>query len=150
MFVTVWAAVLDYATGELTYVNAAHNPPLLRHGGKWEWLKERCGLFLGTFETAKYRQQTLTLEPGDELVLYTDGVNEAFSAEGEQYGDDRLEAACAHALPKVSSPRYKHLKAILDSGLDEPPTPSPTRKKPGDGPGSGPKGHVRGADYYRN
>jgi hypothetical protein len=67
-----------------------------------------------------------------------------------KYGDDRLEAACAHALPKVSSPRYKHLKAILDSGLDEPPTPSPTRKKPGDGPGSGPKGHVRGADYYRN
>jgi hypothetical protein len=62
MFVTVWAAVLDYATGELTYVNAAHNPPLLRHGGKWEWLKERCGLFLGTFETAKYREERITLE----------------------------------------------------------------------------------------
>jgi sigma-B regulation protein RsbU (phosphoserine phosphatase) len=98
MFVTVWAAVLDYATGELTYVNAAHNPPLLRHGGKWEWLKERCGLFLGTFETAKYREERITLEKGDELFLYTDGVNEAFSVTEEQYGDDRLEEfLSAHA-----------------------------------------------------
>ena len=92
MFVTVWAATLNYQTGELTYVNAGHNPPLLRHNGTWEWLKTRGGLFLGTFDTAKYRSATLTLEPGDELLLYTDGVNEAFSAAGEQYGDERLEA----------------------------------------------------------
>ena len=94
MFVTVWAATLDWRTGELTYCNAGHNFPLLRHGagGPWEWLNKKCGLFLGTFETAKYRQQTLTLEPGDELVLYTDGVNEAFSVDEEEYGNDRLEA----------------------------------------------------------
>ncbi len=94
MFVTVWAATLDYNTGELTYVNAGHNFPLLRHGfnGEWEWLKKKCGLFLGTFETAKYRQETITLHPGDELLMYTDGVNEAFSANDEEYGNDRLEA----------------------------------------------------------
>ncbi|MDO4798320.1 MAG: SpoIIE family protein phosphatase [Coriobacteriales bacterium] len=94
MFVTVWAATLDWQTGELTYCNAGHNFPLLRHGkgGEWEWLKKKCGLFLGTFETAKYRQETLALEPGDEIILYTDGVNEAFSADGEEYGNDRLEA----------------------------------------------------------
>ena len=67
----------------------------------------------------------------------------------KKYGEGRLEAACAHALPKLSSPRYKHLKAILDSGLDGPTAQAPARKKPGGGPGSGPKGHVRGADYYR-
>ena len=66
----------------------------------------------------------------------------------KKYGGERLEAACAHALPKLSSPRYKHLKAILDSGLDEPPAGRPARGKP-DGPESGPRGHVRGADYYR-
>ena len=92
MFVTVWAAVLDYHTGELTYVNAGHNPPLLRHGGKWHWLKQKGGLFLGTFELAKYREAKLTLQKGDQLFLYTDGVNEAFSDSEEQYGDDRLEA----------------------------------------------------------
>ncbi len=93
MFVTVWAATLDWTTGELTYVNAGHNFPLLRHGqgGEWEWLKKKCGLFLGTFDTAKYRQETLVLEPGDELLLYTDGVNEAFNIAEEEYGNDQLE-----------------------------------------------------------
>lgn len=100
MFVTVWAATLNWETGLLTYVNAGHNFPLLRRGrnGSWEWLKKKCGLFLGTFETAKYRQETLVLEPGDELVLYTDGVNEAFNPHEEEYGNDRLEAFLgAHA-----------------------------------------------------
>ncbi len=94
MFVTVWAATLDFDTGLLTYVNAGHNFPLLRHGkgGEWEWLKKKCGLFLGTFDTAKYRQETLTLATGDELILYTDGVNEAFSQAEEEFGNDRLES----------------------------------------------------------
>ncbi len=94
MFVTVWAAKLDWTTGELTYVNAGHNFPLVRRGlgGEWEWLKRKCGLFLGTFETAKYREETIVLRPGDELLLYTDGVNEAFSSNDEEYGNDRLEA----------------------------------------------------------
>ncbi len=93
MFVTVWAATLDYNTGKLTYVNAGHNFPLLRHGfnGEWEWLKKKCGLFLGTFEMAKYRQETIMLEPGDELLLYTDGVNEAFNVNEEEYSNERLE-----------------------------------------------------------
>ncbi|MDO4796570.1 MAG: SpoIIE family protein phosphatase, partial [Coriobacteriales bacterium] len=112
MFVTVWAATLNYQTGELTYVNAGHNFPLLRHGsgGEWEWLKKKCGLFLGTFETAKYRQATLTLQPGDELLLYTDGVNEAFNVDEEEYGNDRLETFLAahnnlHARDMVRSLR---------------------------------------------
>ncbi len=105
MFVTVWAATLNWETGLLTYVNAGHNPPLLRHGakGSWEWLRKRCGIFLGTFETAKYRQETLTLESGDELLLYTDGVNEAFNINEEEYGNDRLEAFVsthAHMHPR--------------------------------------------------
>ena len=100
MFVTVWAATLDWETGLVTYVNAGHNFPLLRHGhgGTWEWLKKKCGLFLGTFETAKYRQETLVLQPGDELLLYTDGVNEAFDLHEQEYGNDRLEEfLAAHA-----------------------------------------------------
>ena len=96
MFVTVWAATLDYKTGELTFVNAGHNPPLLRHDGKWTWIKDKCGLFLGTFETAKYRTKSIVLSPSDELLLYTDGVNEAFSADEEEYGNDRLEAFLAN------------------------------------------------------
>ncbi|MEE1158420.1 MAG: SpoIIE family protein phosphatase, partial [Atopobiaceae bacterium] len=94
MFVTVWVATLNWETGELTYVNAGHNFPLVRRGegGTWEWLKKRCGLFLGTFETAKYKEEKITLYPGDEVLLYTDGVNEAFNVNEEEYGNERLEA----------------------------------------------------------
>lgn len=63
----------------------------------------------------------------------------------KKYGDERLEAACAHALPRLTSPRYRHLKAILDSNLDEGPSPASAEQ------GSArPSGHVRGADYYRD
>ena len=65
----------------------------------------------------------------------------------KKYGEERLEAACAHALPRLGSPRYRHLKAILDSNLDDPA--APMREKPGGGQEPGPRGHVRGADYYR-
>ena len=108
MFVTVWAATLDYNTGELTYVNAGHNPPLLRHDGTWRWLREKGGLFLGTFETAKYRSTSITLVPGDELLLYTDGVNEAFSVDVEEYGNDRLEAF-------LSAHTSLHARSLVDA-----------------------------------
>jgi hypothetical protein len=65
----------------------------------------------------------------------------------KKYGEERLEAACAHALPRLASPRCRHPRAILDSGLDGPAAGQPAVKTP-DGSGSGPKGHVRGADYY--
>lgn len=65
----------------------------------------------------------------------------------KKYGRDRLEAACAHALPRLTSPRYRHIKAILDSGLDSGAgAPSPASAEPPSKPG----GHVRGADYYKN
>lgn len=61
----------------------------------------------------------------------------------KKYGG-RLEAACAHALPRLGSPRYRHLKAILDSNLDDPA--APMRKSPAAARNPGPRGHVRGAD----
>ena len=66
----------------------------------------------------------------------------------KKYGDERLEAACAHALPRLTSPRYRHIKAILDSNLDAsgPLPPAPSEGGAGE---AAPRGHVRGADYYR-
>ena len=107
MFVTVWAATLDFVTGELTFVNAGHNPPALRHEGAWSLLTDRSGLILGTFETAKYRSHSITLTPNDQLVLYTDGVTEAFSAQDEQYGEDRLMAF-------LNSHAHNHPHALVD------------------------------------
>ena len=117
MFVTTWAATLKWKTGELTYVNAGHNFPLLRHGreGAWEWLTKKCGLFLGTFDVAKYRQETLVLAPGDELVLYTDGVNEAFSVDEEEYGNDRLEEFLANHADLRPQEMVEQLRADVSS-----------------------------------
>ena len=92
MFVTLFAGVLDYATGHVQYVNAGHNPPLLWQAGSWRWLKDISGMPLGLFEGFPYDTYELDLSIGDELFIYTDGVTEAMNTEGELYGEERLKA----------------------------------------------------------
>ncbi len=91
MFVTVWLAVLDLETGRLSYSNGGHNPPVLHHAdGSVEWVRNRSGMFLGSFAGLPYRGHELQMAPGDTLLLYTDGVTEAVSEQETYYGDDRL------------------------------------------------------------
>ena len=92
MFVTAWVGVLDYATGHIDYVNAGHNPPLVWQKGSWRWVKELSGMPLGLFDEMPYEPHSLECEVGDQILLYTDGVTEAFSTEDEKYGEGRLEA----------------------------------------------------------
>ncbi len=93
MFVTVWAGVLDYATGKVDFVNAGHNPPLLwqNHSG-WRWVTEKSGLPLGLFDGLPYESFSINCGVGDQFLLYTDGVTEAMDVDGELYGESRLEA----------------------------------------------------------
>ena len=80
----------DAATGELKYVNAGHNYPLLRRrDGELVELKDG-GLVLGIQEDAVYAQGSIRLEPGDSLLLYSDGIPEALDAFGQMFGEDRL------------------------------------------------------------
>ncbi len=91
LFVTAWMGVLDIKTGELTYVNAGHNPPLLKRAdGEFEYLRERSGLVLAGMENIKYRQSHLSVSPGDRLFLYTDGVTETTDTQQRLYGEERL------------------------------------------------------------
>ena len=94
-FVTVWAGELNVRTGHVSYVNAGHNPPIVRLGGKVEYLRSRPSLVLGAMAGARYRVNELQLEPGDEIYLYTDGIVEQHNAAGELFGDDRLLATVA-------------------------------------------------------
>jgi len=93
MFVTLFYAILSLETGELTYANAGHNQPLLlRSGaGKLEQLV-KGEMVLGVMAGMRYEEHVVSLEPGDYVLFYTDGVTEAFSPEGEIYGDERLRA----------------------------------------------------------
>ncbi len=93
MFVTAWMGFLNTETGEVTFANAGHNPPLVRHAdGSFEYLKVRAGFVLAGMEGVKYRKNELQLAPGDVIYLYTDGVTEATNINDELYGEDRLLA----------------------------------------------------------
>lgn len=93
MFVTVFLAMLNLKTGKLIYVNAAHNPPLILHDGKYEYLpkNEKRVPPLGVRPKTHYEQKELQMSKGDVLFMYTDGVTEAENNEGELYSNERLE-----------------------------------------------------------
>jgi serine phosphatase RsbU (regulator of sigma subunit) len=88
-FVTLMYGALQ-ANGTLTYCNAGHNPPLVLGGGGTIRRLETGGPIVGLFENASYEEETVTLTPGDWLVIFSDGVSEALSAEGSEYGEDRI------------------------------------------------------------
>jgi len=89
-YATAFVASLDAETGELSYTNAGHNPPILvRADGKTRSLPA-TGVPIGLFPAAEYDSVALTLNPGDTVVAYTDGITEAESPEGEEYGIARL------------------------------------------------------------
>ncbi|GAB6037903.1 hypothetical protein JCM15519_24620 [Fundidesulfovibrio butyratiphilus] len=90
LFVTMFLGLFDFSTGELTYSNAGHNPPVLVRRGRAGLLDVPKGIFLGVMDDAPYADMRLTLEPEDSLLVYTDGVNEAMDAQGGFYGNDRL------------------------------------------------------------
>ena len=92
MFVTVFYGILDIKTGHIDYTNAGHNPPyVMRSNGSVEQLPTSNNFIVGCFEGFEYRNASLQLNPGDSLVMYTDGVTEAFNEQSEQYGEKRLE-----------------------------------------------------------
>lgn len=92
MFVTVFYGILDIKTGHIDYTNAGHNPPsVMRSNGKVEPLPTSNNFIVGCFEDFEYKNSSLQLNPGDSLVMYTDGVTEAFNEQSEQYGEKRLE-----------------------------------------------------------
>ena len=91
MFVTAWIGVVDLETGEVEYVNAGHNPPLVKRAdGSVEYLTAKSGPPLAVMDGVSYRRQTLALTPKDGLLLYTDGVTEATNRGLALYGEDRL------------------------------------------------------------
>ncbi|MDZ4133624.1 MAG: PP2C family protein-serine/threonine phosphatase, partial [Dethiobacteria bacterium] len=104
MFVTVFMGILDTETGELEYVNAGHNPPLLsRQGEAYRFLDVKRNLVLGGMDDYNYETQHMVLGRSDLLLLYTDGVNEAMNSTGELFGDRRFFAAadaCRGASPQ--------------------------------------------------
>ncbi len=100
MFVTALYAVYDPSTGVLTYANGGHNTPLVVHpDGTSDALPLTDGIALAVVPGYEYKQTSITLSPGDAIVLYTDGVTEAMNERDEEFGMERLVELFATTPP---------------------------------------------------
>ncbi len=105
-FISFFFSVLNPATGEMTYCNGGHNPPLLlRSNGKTEWL-DGGGPVLGILPGIAYEEQHCQMNPGDVAILFSDGLTEACNPAGEEFGEKRL----AETLMQV---RHEPAEVIL-------------------------------------
>lgn len=104
MFVTAFAGVLDLETGDVEYSNGGHEAPFLRRAdGTIERLPKQPGMALGVFEDAAFATDRMRLNPGDALLLFTDGVSEATNAADDLFTVRRIEAALVAAESDTSA-----------------------------------------------
>ena len=111
-FVTAFCGVLEGASGRVTYVNCGHNPPLLLHGGGGRETLRRGGSALGLFAGERFKTGTASLERGDSLVLYTDGVVEPENEHAAEFGEERLEAAIRAVAGRPAS---EALRSVIEA-----------------------------------
>ena len=111
-YATLFYGVLDRVTRTLRYVNAGHNPPVVLHrNGSLDWL-EPSGAPVGFFPDAMWHEEVIHLDPGDLVLAYTDGVIEASSPLGQEWGiDGLLQAAQASRM----EPADGLVRSVLDS-----------------------------------
>jgi len=117
MFVTLFCARLNPATGEITYVNAGHNPPIFYQNRSQAGMGQilslgRTGMALGVMEEAVFKEQKLKLKAGDYVLLYTDGVTDALNPREEAYGVDRLQRIL---VENRSAPATEMVTTLEDS-----------------------------------
>ena len=96
-YATFFFAVYNPEIRELRYVNAGHNPPVVAKQVSGEFRRlEACGPVVGLLPSVDYEEQCMTLDAGDLLIAYTDGISEAMTAEDEEWGEDRMLEATPH------------------------------------------------------
>ena len=107
-FLTTFYGILR-GDGSFTYCNAGHNPPILVSASGVRRL-ETGGMVLGLFEQATFDEETLTLQPGDVIIAFSDGVSEALNESGEEFGEERL-------LASIDVHRQESPQGLLDGLL---------------------------------
>ena len=95
MFVSLFYGVLDFRSGTFTYSCAGHNHPYRIAGSSVAHIEPVRGTVLGVNADPEYKENVVRLEAGERIVIYTDGIVEAFNADREEYSDNRLQALLA-------------------------------------------------------
>ncbi len=107
-YATFFFATLDPTTRELRYVNAGHNPPMLVRSGSGDLIRlEAGGMVVGLLPQVTYEAQSVTMNSGDLLICYTDGISEAMSVLEEEWGEERMLDA-AKSVPVSSASEVLH------------------------------------------
>jgi serine phosphatase RsbU (regulator of sigma subunit)/anti-sigma regulatory factor (Ser/Thr protein kinase)/HAMP domain-containing protein len=123
MFVTAFMGIYNIPAGKFVFLNAGHNPPLIKkRGGAYEFLETEPGYVLAWMKNAKYKETEINLEPGDMLYLYTDGVTEAMNQREELFGEQRLLAvlnASKDCAPKELLPAVKREIDNFEDGAEQ-------------------------------
>ena len=118
---TVWLGILEISTGKVTAANAGHDDPAVCHGGKYRLLTNRHGLVLGAMDGIPYTDYEFTLEKGDKLFLYTDGVPEATNAKEELFTLDRMLETLDMAADGTAEQTLAKVKSEVDTFVAEAP-----------------------------
>jgi sigma-B regulation protein RsbU (phosphoserine phosphatase) len=113
MFVTDFLGILTISSGEVVYSNGGHNLPyILRHDGTLIMLPKLAGMALGVMDGITYHSASVKLNPGDSLIMYTDGVTEAMNEAGVLFGEKRLEDCLTGLIGKDAK---EEVEIILDA-----------------------------------
>jgi len=113
MFITLFCGILNLETNELIYSNAGHNPPLLVKSGTPEFFPDACTPPLAAMEDIEFTNESMFLEDGMQLLLYTDGVTEAMNREEVLFDEERLVKVVSENPTKTAEKRISTvLKAI--------------------------------------
>ena len=120
-FITFFIGILDPSSKKLEIVNAGHYPPLIARNSSLLKLPN-TGVILGCIESASFVRKEYLLESHDVLVMFTDGITEANNANGEEYGDERLERIitqnCARSAHQLKEVIYKDVK-VFEGGAEQ-------------------------------
>lgn len=111
-FATCFYAVLEAEGNEVRYSNAGHDPPLLFSMNGGTARLRTGGLVLGFLEHVEYQEEVIRMDPGDVLVMYSDGITEAEDDQGRQFGEQRL---CDVVRAHLAEPAYRTVESILDA-----------------------------------
>lgn len=114
MFVTCWLGILTLSTGELSFVNAGHPFPVLLRDGSASLVESKLNLMLGGMDGIPYAEHKISLQKGDSLLVYTDGVTEATDKNEQLFGETRLLEALRNCNDLDTPLLIKKVRATID------------------------------------